>query len=174
MLQDVADSFRASLPQGVEITLEARDDLPRLSGRTNEMFQLFHGLVQNAIEAMPEGGQVCISVALEPRVLHDPNGSVTLERPCLVCEVSDTGIGMDEEVKRRAFEPFFTSKQTVGVGLGLSAVHGIVRSCGGLIEIISTPGQGTRVIVILPAGDEPQPDAAPPGRQCAETTEGTP
>jgi C4-dicarboxylate-specific signal transduction histidine kinase len=64
VLQDVADSFRASLPQGVEITLEAADDLPRLSGRTNEMFQLFHGVVQNAIEAMPEGGQVCISVAL--------------------------------------------------------------------------------------------------------------
>jgi hypothetical protein len=49
-----------------------------------------------------------------------------------------------------------------------------VRSCGGLIEIISAPGQGTRVIVILPAGDEAQPDATPPGRQCAETTEGTP
>jgi len=172
VLQDVADSFRTTLPQGVGITVEAADDLPRLSGRTNEMFQLFHGLVQNAIEAMPDGGQVCLSMALEPRVLHDPNGPVSAERPCLVCEVSDTGIGMDEEVKRRAFEPFFTSKQTVGVGLGLSAAHGIVRSCGGLIEIISAPGQGTRVIVILPAGDEAQPDAVPSDPECAETTEG--
>ena len=76
--------------------------------------------------------------------------------------MADDGVGMDEEAQRRAFEPFYTSKQTVGVGLGLSAVHGIVRSHGGLVEITSAPGKGTRVAGVLPACEEPQPEAAPP------------
>ena len=80
----------------------------------------------------------------------------------MVCEIADDGAGMDEETKRRAFEPFFTSKQTVGVGLGLSTVHGIVRNHGGSIELESTRGKGTRVTVTLPACEQAHLDALRP------------
>ena len=65
--------------------------------------------------------------------------------------VEDDGVGMDDSTLRRAFEPFFTTKAPgQGTGLGLPAVHDIVRSCGGEVRIHSTPGQGTRVRLFLP------------------------
>lgn len=169
-LQDVADSFRPRLPAGVSLEVDAPNDLPHVSACPGDLYHAFHALVQNAIEALPDGGEVRVSARLERRVLPGVDDSRRVERSCVVCEIGDNGIGMDEEAQRRAFEPFFTSKQTVGVGLGLSAVHGIVRSHGGLIEITSAPGQGTRIAVVLPACSEPQLEAASCGEQRANSS----
>jgi|GEM_PF-820659 len=160
LLKDVTDSFRPKLPAGIRLDLEVPQDLPPVAGCPGELYQAFHSLVQNAIEALPEGGDIRVSARLEQRALPSPDGLGQVERPCIVSEVADDGIGMDEETQHRAFEPFFTSKQTVGVGLGLSAAHGIVHSRGGLIDIESEPGKGARVSVVLPVSDEPSPQRA--------------
>jgi len=153
LVKDVADAFDPQLPEGVRIETEAPGNLPLISGCPGELYQAFHELIQNAIEAMPDGGDIRLVVREQLHALPNVGGTRAPEQPCVVVEINDTGIGMDEEAQRRVFEPFYTSKQTVGVGLGLSATHGVVRSHGGSVNIASAPGQGTCITVVLPMND---------------------
>ena len=122
-------------PDGMETTARISED---------KLVQVITNLVQNAIDAMPDGGS--LEIACEP----DPSG-VTLV-------FADTGAGMTEEVRRRIFSPFFTTKPAgEGTGLGLVVVDGIVREAGGRIAVDSAPGRGTTFRVALPPAN---PDAA--------------
>lgn len=109
-------------------------------------------LVMNARDAMPRGGALVLRThevslaADDPRVGHGLSAG-----PHVELIVSDTGIGMDRDVAERAFDPFFSTKpKTQGTGLGLSTVYGIVRRAAGAVEIVSEPGAGTVVKVVLP------------------------
>ena len=111
-------------------------------------------LALNARNAMPSGGRLLITAVnhavLPPEATPDlpPGDYVSVT-------VTDSGIGMTEEVVLRAFEPFFTTqKMGEGAGLGLSQVHGLVRQSGGDVRIISRPGAGTRVTMLLPRSFE--------------------
>ncbi len=103
---------------------------------------IIESLVQNALDAMPEGGTLTIEL--------------TQEADQAVLRISDTGVGMPEEVLDRIFEPFFTTKGELGggtaknIGLGLAAVHGLVSELDGAIRIDSQVGTGTTVTVRLP------------------------
>jgi len=113
-------------------------------------------LLVNSRDAMPDGGRIRISAHL----CHFPNGTsgarIKLDPGDYVAiEVADTGIGIPPELQQRVFEPFFTTKVAgKGTGLGLSTVIGFVRQSGGEVELISTPGQGTKVRLYLPAWEE--------------------
>ncbi len=116
-------------------------------------------LAINARDAMPDGGQVTISVTNCD--LMDPRGALPAG-PYVRLAVSDTGTGMDEETRAHAFDPFFTTKEEgKGTGLGLATVHGIVIQNGGEIQIASAPGEGTTFSVYLPRTDATRRQAAP-------------
>jgi two-component system, NtrC family, sensor kinase len=113
--------------------------------------QALVALLINACEAMKQGAGV---LRIESRSLPD--------RRAVEIEVSDDGVGMDEETRKHIFEPFFTTKEDVkGVGLGLAVVYGIVNGHSGEIEVKSSPGRGTTFVIRLPEGtpDKEQIDA---------------
>ena len=100
----------------------------------------------NAIEAMPDGGR--LDVATRLRADTDSEGRIELE-------VSDSGVGIPEEVLPHLFEPFYTTKHDKkGVGLGLSVVHGIIQRHSGRIDVHTKVGQGTTFVFSLPERSE--------------------
>ncbi len=107
-------------------------------------------LAINARDAMPEGGHLRIDLG-NAVVDNDKAGSDLAAGSYVRVDVTDTGIGMDDDVAKRAFEPFFTTKGIGrGSGLGLSQVYGFVSQSGGAVKIASTPGIGTAVTLYLP------------------------
>ncbi len=136
-------------------------------------------LALNARDAMRAGGRLTIEVSKanldQDYALMYPD--VRMGRYVLVT-VSDTGVGMSDDVRRRAFEPFFTTKPTgAGSGLGLSMVYGFVKQSGGHVQLYSEPDRGTSVRLFLPAAKEklqtdetgepkdPAPEPVPQGRE---------
>jgi PAS domain S-box-containing protein len=122
----------------IRVRKELATDLPPVRGNENRLQQVFFNLILNARDAMPRGGWLTL-------VSYADTDTV-------VVEVKDTGHGIRREHVRRIYDPFFTTKGIGrGTGLGLSVSYGIVQELGGAIFVDSTPGQGTRFQVALPA-----------------------
>jgi len=140
MLRDCVDLLKRSPELRTEhvLSLEAPEELMVL-GEEHLLRQLFWNLSRNALQAMPDGGSLEISA--ERR-----KGSAILVW-------RDTGVGMSEEVRQRAFEPFMTTNPH-GTGLGLAVVYTAIEDHGGSIDIESTPGEGTTITVDLPLQPE--------------------
>ena len=137
------DSARA---HGAEIVVESHlTPLPQIPGDAAALRELPTNLVLNAVDALPRGGRLAIDTSR--------SGSTA------VIVVTDTGLGMPEDVRLRAHEPFFTTKGVRSTGLGLSVAFGIARRHGGELIVQSEIGHGTTVRVILPL---PSAAAAPP------------
>jgi CheY-like chemotaxis protein len=105
-------------------------------GDESELREVLVNMVFNAVDAMPEGGQLTLAA-------EDDND-------CVVISVGDTGSGMAPEVKSRIFDPFFTTKGKAGMGLGLAVSFGIIRRHEGSVEVDSEVGVGTRFKIRLP------------------------
>jgi PAS domain S-box-containing protein len=124
--------------------------------------QVIVNLAVNARDAMPQGGVLTIEV------LEREHDGAAIEAPMIapagtyaVVAVSDTGVGMSEEVRAHLFEPFFTTKEPGrGTGLGLSTVYGIVQNASGHLRVSSTPGRGSRFEVWLPRKNAPGASSA--------------
>ncbi len=112
------------------------EPLPPLAGSAAELRETLTNLIFNAVDAMPAGGAITIRT--------------TQQAGHAVLTVADTGAGMTEEVRRRCFEPFFSTKGERGSGLGLAMVYGTVQRHGGSIEVQSEPGHGTTFVIRLP------------------------
>ena len=137
------------LPQQKGVVIEIRTDLhsplPAILGEESEIRDALTNLVFNAIDAMPQGGVLTVRTG----IAIEPEGSQ--RAPDIYLEVSDSGMGMDEETRRHCLEPFFTTKGERGTGLGLAMVYGMVQRHGAELAIDSTPGQGTAVRISFPA-----------------------
>lgn len=114
--------------------------------------QVVVNLINNAREAMPDGGDLEISLSLAELDRHTARHDA--EGPYAVLEVKDSGRGMSAEIQTKAFDPFFSTKQhSSNSGLGLSSCYGIVAQSGGFIDIQSHPGTGTSIKVYLPLAE---------------------
>ncbi len=134
-----------ALPQerGIDIEL-VRDFAParlEILGDEVEMRDALTNLVFNAVDAMPAGGTLRISTHVAASDLNATN---------VYIEVSDSGIGMDEDTRRRCVEPFFTTKGERGTGLGLASVYGMLQRHDAELEIDSEPGKGTTMRMVFP------------------------
>jgi PAS domain S-box-containing protein len=144
---------------GEDITLETilNPALWNVKIDTGQIEQVIMNLIVNARDAMPKGGNITIkttNVDLDGDYFQD-HGVENPPGPYVMMAISDTGIGMDEEIQSHIFEPFFTTKGTGrGTGLGLSTVYGIVKQSHGYIWAYSEPGQGTTFKVYLPSVGE--------------------
>jgi signal transduction histidine kinase/CheY-like chemotaxis protein len=160
---DLLEGAREILLRPLGPNIAARFDLAAAPGRVvaeaNQLELAVLNLVLNARDAMPEGGSLTISTR-DVAVLGDPE----LEPGDYIeLTVRDTGMGMEPEVLKRAFDPFFSTKGVgKGTGLGLSQVFGFARRVGGTVRMESRPGEGAAVHVFLRRVEEPATEAEPP------------
>ena len=136
------EAIRNAQPTPYRIELDLDGGARDVMGDANQLARAVRNLVLNAVEARRSPGDL---LTIRTRVLGDPFA--------VRIEFADTGAGMEPDVLARIFDPFFTTK-SLGRGLGLPAVHGIVTAHGGTITAASEPGRGTTVAVILPAAPE--------------------
>mgnify|MGYP000218160749 CR=1 FL=1 len=154
LVEENTGRLRASVPKNVRITLNLAADLPRILADSGQILHVLISLFTNAAEAIGDApGMIRISTGATTCTEQDLQGNCMDTAPacarCVFLEVSDTGCGMDEETKRRLFDPFFSTKFT-GRGLGMSAVQGIVRGHNGAMFVESEPGKGTTVRILFP------------------------
>lgn len=170
-IKEMRKMLERTIPKMIEIRLVLADNLNAINADPTQMDQILMNLAVNARDAMPDGGKLAVKTANvvldEADVASCPD---VAPGDYVHLTVSDTGVGMGEEVLEHIFEPFFTTKETgKGSGLGLSIVHGIVHRHGGHIRCSSVPGEGTTFEICLPAltsKEEPQERVAgtmPPG-----------
>src|SRR2546429_8446866 len=137
----------------IELETDFETDLPPIVGNDSELREALTNLVLNSVDAMPEGGKLLV------RTRSGRNNAEAGGASHAILEITDTGIGMDEETRRRCLEPFFSTKGQRGTGLGLAMVYGVVERHEGKIEIDSELGKGTTVRLIFPVRNIHSADA---------------
>ncbi|HEY0256479.1 MAG TPA: response regulator [Candidatus Methylacidiphilales bacterium] len=144
--------LRQLINENVELTILCEANIGHIKADSGYIWQVLMNLVVNARDAMPNGGRLTIKtggVHLDDR--YAQSHPEVVPGPYLLVTVSDTGIGMSEEVKERLFEAFFTTKSKgKGTGLGLVTCQTIVKQSGGHIDIVSEVGKGTSFNVYFP------------------------
>jgi PAS domain S-box-containing protein len=121
----------------IKVETSFDDEIPEVMASTNQMRQVILNILKNAKEAMPKGGTLTVRTSREDK--H------------VLIHIQDTGVGIQEEIRDKIFEAFFTTKQKVkGVGLGLSVCYGIIKDHGGEIKVESEEGKGTTFTIRLP------------------------
>lgn len=159
LIEEIANSARSRWSQQLtargiagEVRCET-SQVPTVSGDMAELRQVLTSIALNALDAMPEGGNLTFRTGRE-------NGRV-------YCQVADTGIGMTEQIRRHIFDPFFTTKREKGKGFGLSGAYAIVDRHGGEITVQSEPAKGAVFTVWLPVPSDSSEPLPEPGRAVA-------
>jgi PAS domain S-box-containing protein len=151
LVHEFGQMLRRTLGAATQVVLDLSEQPCWVQADRSQLEQVLLNLSLNARDAMPDGGTLTISTARESGSSNPPPlGSAPTA--AVVLSVRDEGVGMDDDVAARAFEPFFSTKgSTGGSGLGLATVHGAVAKAGGAVQIDTSPGAGTALVVHLPA-----------------------
>ena len=168
---EIGELLARSLREDIAVGLDLPDDLWPVVADPAEFELALLNIGVNARDAMPDGGRFQVAarnVSLAPDKTDDEG----LLGDFVELTLQDSGVGMESEVKARAFEPYFTTKEIgLGSGLGLSQVYGFARQSGGGARIASAPGEGTTIRLYLPrsgalpaAAASPAASPAPPSR----------
>ncbi len=152
LVRGMTDLLHSSLGATAQIRMDFASGLNKILADPNQLELAILNLAVNARDAMPKGGLIVITAREETIA-----GATDLKDGNYVClSVTDNGVGMDEATRRRALEPFFTTKGVgKGTGLGLSMVHGMIQQSGGKFVLRSSKGEGTTAELWLPAAAGP-------------------
>ncbi len=171
IVDEMVSMLKATIQQNVIITPNLAADIPVFTGDASQIRQVVMNLIINAAEAIGNvEGEINVSLQItEIKAGQAEMDHLGMNIPtgCYICfEVTDNGCGMDDETKRKIFEPFYTTKFT-GRGLGMSAVLGIIKAHNGALQLFSQLGQGTTFKTYLPiqasnkVGEEDQVGSTP-------------
>jgi PAS domain S-box-containing protein len=159
---------RPLIASRVLVKTEISPYLPKVAADSSRLEQVLVNLILNALDAMPEGGELTICTQLASNAAV-PVGVKEKSKQFVLVTVSDTGIGIPENLQCSIFDPFFTTKpEGEGAGLGLSSAQAIVREHNGHIDVQSAPKAGSAFRIFLPAKERPalaRSSAAPRSRQ---------
>jgi PAS domain S-box-containing protein len=163
VVREAIDLVGARLPRNIEVEADLGAGRAAMLGDPTQVHQVVMNLVTNAVQAMPAGGT--LRVSLDAIALDAPRTATLGNIPAgnyIVLRIADSGIGIPADILERIFDPFFTTKEVgTGTGLGLSLVHGIVTEVRGAIDVASTPGAGSTFTVYFPrAGEAVEASAA--------------
>jgi len=151
VFEDLEKMINRIIGENIKLETDFSKDLEFIQADKSQIEQIIMNLIVNAHDAMPEGGKLIIKTV---NIIVDKEKSKKIpeSRPgkYIHMSISDTGVGMSEEIKTKLFEPFFTTKKE-GTGLGLSVVYGIVEKHNGWIEVKSEKGEGTTFNIYFPA-----------------------
>jgi signal transduction histidine kinase len=162
---DVCKMLQRLVGEDIDVVSTLDPNVGRILADPNQIQQVLMNLAANARDAMPNGGTLMIETHnVEIGEAYVAAHAGTAAGPYVLLTVTDTGLGMDDAVRRQIFEPFFTTKpQGQGTGLGLAMVYGTVKQSGGWIWVYSEPGRGTTFKIYLPrSSGEGESDANPP------------
>lgn len=153
LVKDLSGLLGRLLPENIRVEVEVKEPVRLIQADSGAVQQMVLNLANNARDAMPEGGQITLSVesvGSGPLKEEDASRDPAEMKYVALC-VSDTGIGMDFETQERLFDPFFTTKNVgEGTGLGMAMVYGLIRQHGGRIRVESELGSGSRVCLLFP------------------------
>ncbi|MCE7791371.1 ATP-binding protein [Salipaludibacillus sp. CUR1] len=142
MLEDILALYSSQIYKNhVDLETFFHGSLPAVEMDANKLKQVFINLIQNGIEAMPDGGRMNIRTTVEDETENDSH---------VIIQVEDTGVGMDKETIEKLGTPFFTTKKT-GTGLGLTTSYRVIEEVNGALNVSSEQGKGTAFTIYLPA-----------------------
>ena len=152
VIGELAQMLRRLVGEGISLNVERDPDLWTVHADEAQLSNAIINLVVNARDAMPSGGTVAIKTVNDTVTQSTALGTAIMPPGEYVrIEVSDTGVGMSQEIQSKIFDPFFTTKPVgQGTGLGLATVYGIVKQTGGFITVDSDVGKGTSFNIYLP------------------------
>lgn len=152
LLRNIEKMLHRLIGEDIELWMTLDPELGMIKADAGQIEQVIMNLAVNARDAMPHGGRLTLETTNITITDQDFSKLSDLSPgPYVRLTVSDTGLGMDEEVRLHVFEPFFTTKEEgMGTGLGLATVHSIIKQSGGDIQLHSELGQGTKFEIFLP------------------------
>ncbi len=145
LIDDLIDLIKYPLPQNIELNIKRNSSNNTIKGDYTSILQAILNIVINAYEAMPDGGKIIIDTS-------DINLDVEKK---IQIKISDTGRGIPEDIKNNIFLPYYSSKQILGTGLGLSVAYNTIINHKGTISFESIPDKGTTFTITLPTCSEP-------------------
>lgn len=155
IILEIAKVLQQTFPQNISFDFRLAANVKPITADSNQIHQVMLNLCLNARDAMPNGGTLVISTENVLTSSITNIGIKIQEQECVCVKVSDTGVGISDDMKKRIFEPFYTTKeQGKGSGLGLAMVYGIVESHHGFIDVRSKEGEGTTFYLFFPVFEE--------------------
>lgn len=174
IIGELAKMLGETFPKTITLSLQLEKALPLLAVDRTQLHQALLNLCVNARDAMGEKGSLTLSTRLVDGSVLTHRFSAAAGKSYVEIAVSDSGIGMDENTKRRIFEPFFTTKEVGrGTGLGLSVVFGVVQEHQGYLDVESEVGIGSTFKIWLPVPEGIVPGAGMSGQRTDEAPGGT-